>query len=113
MEIKNRRYCLTLELKNDKTLIAEYEEYHQRVWPEVLRSIADAGIEKMAIYRLGNRLVMTIEVDDSFSFERKTALDNANPEVQAWEKLMWKYQQPLPGVLPDEKWQIMNKIFEL
>ena len=33
------RYCFALDLKNDETLIAEYEEYHQRVWPEILESI--------------------------------------------------------------------------
>lgn len=113
MRFENRRYCLTLDLINDKALMSEYETYHQRVWPEILKSIKSAGIEKMGIYRWGNRLVMVMEVNNSFSFEKKAALDSANPKVQEWEKLMWKFQQPLPGSLHGEKWQIMNMIFEL
>ena len=27
-----KRYCLTLKLKNDPKLIAEYIEYHREVW---------------------------------------------------------------------------------
>src|SRR5204863_7325079 len=34
-----RRYCLTLDLKNDPKLIAEYKRYHERIWPEITRSI--------------------------------------------------------------------------
>jgi L-rhamnose mutarotase len=56
---------------------------------------------------------MIMEVNDSFSFEAKGAADAANPKVQEWEKLMWKYQKALPGAKPGEKWILMNKIFEL
>ena len=31
-----RHYCLALDLKDDKILIAEYENYHRNVWPEIL-----------------------------------------------------------------------------
>jgi L-rhamnose mutarotase len=40
-------------------------------------------------------------------------MDSANPKVQEWENLMWKYQQALPSAKPGEKWLLMNKIFEL
>jgi L-rhamnose mutarotase len=106
------RYCLALDLKDDPKLIAEYEQHHQRVWPEILGSIRSAGIEKMEIYRSGNRLLMIMEVIPGFSFEAKAKSDQANERVQAWEKLMWKYQQALPGAKPGEKWILMNKIFE-
>ncbi len=29
-----RRYCLTLDLKDDPKLIAEYKRYHEKIWPE-------------------------------------------------------------------------------
>ena len=29
-----RRYCLALDLKDDSALIAEYEEWHRKVYPE-------------------------------------------------------------------------------
>jgi L-rhamnose mutarotase len=92
----SRRYCLALDLKDDPDLIAEYERHHESVWPEITRSMRDAGVEDMEIYRVGNRMFMVMDVPDDFSFETKDKSDKANPRVQEWEELMWKYQKPLP-----------------
>ena len=108
-----KRYCLALDLKNDPELIAEYEKYHKDVWPEIIKSIKDSGIEVLDIYRAGNRMFMIIEAKDDFSFEQKGKMDANNPKVQEWEELMWKFQQPLPWAAPGEKWKVMNKIFQL
>ncbi|GAA4316255.1 L-rhamnose mutarotase [Compostibacter hankyongensis] len=108
-----KRYCLALDLKDDPGMIAEYEGYHRQIRPEIRKSIEDAGITVMDIYRTGNRLFMIMEVDDSFSFEEKEAMDAADPKVQEWENLMWKYQQPLPWAKPGEKWVLMDQIFGL
>ena len=108
-----QRHCLALDLKNDPQLIAEYEQYHRQVWPEIKKSIREAGISVLDIYRVQNRLFMIIEADDDFSFEKKAKADAANPKVQEWETLMWKYQQALPGVAPGTKWIVMEKIFGL
>jgi L-rhamnose mutarotase len=108
-----KRYCLALDLKDDPQLIAEYEAYHREVWPEIKKSILDSGITNMEIYRFGTRLFMIMETNDAFSFDRKSAMDSSNPKVQEWEQLMWKFQQPLPGSKPGEKWVVMEKIFEL
>jgi L-rhamnose mutarotase len=109
----NRRYCLTLDLKNDPALIAEYRRYHQKVWPEVASSIRDAGIECMEIYLLGTRMFMIMEVNDTFSFERKAESDRGNRKVQEWETLMWDFQQPLKEAKPGEKWLLMERLFKL
>jgi L-rhamnose mutarotase len=108
-----RRYCLALDLIDDPALIAEYERWHQAVWPEIIASIKTAGIEQMQIYRAGNRLFMIMEVNDSFNFEAKARADKDNQKVQEWEQLMWKFQQPLPFAKPGEKWVLMDKIFQL
>lgn len=107
-----RRYCLTLDLKNDSALIAEYKKYHENVWPEVTQSIKSSGIEEMEIYLLGTRMFMIIEVNDSFSFEKKNRADTASLKVQEWEQLMWKFQQALPEAKPGEKWLVMERIFK-
>ena len=106
------RYCLALDLKDDPRLIATYEQYHQQVWPEILKSIRDSGITAMELYRTGNRLFMIMETDEDFSFAKKKTLDESNPKVQEWEELMWHFQQALPHAQPGEKWVLMNKIFE-
>jgi L-rhamnose mutarotase len=54
-----------------------------------------------------------MEVDDSFSFEAKSQLDASNPKVQAWETLMWKYQQKVPIAKKGEKWLLLDEIFRL
>ncbi len=107
------RYCLALDLQPDAALIAEYEAWHREVWPGVKRSILDSGIESMEIYRLEDRLFMIMETGPDFSFERKAVMDAANPEVQRWEELMWKYQLAIPGGKPGEKWRLMERIFLL
>ena len=72
-----RRYCLTLDLKDDPQLIAEYKKYHEKIWPEIEASIRGPGIEDMEIYLLGTRMFIIMEVNDAFSFERKAEADRA------------------------------------
>lgn len=108
-----KRYCFALDLVDDEKLIAEYERYHEAIWPEITESITSAGIEQLEIYRIENRLFMIMETDSDFSFEKKNEMDAANEKVQEWEKLMWKYQQALPTAAKGEKWMLMKKIFKL
>ena len=110
-----KRYCLALDLKDNPELIAEYEYWHkaENGWPEVRKSILDAGIVEMQIYRTGNRLIMIMETNDLYNETAKNASDAANPKVQEWEQLMWKFQQPLPWAKEGEKWLMMEQIFEL
>lgn len=107
------RYCLTLDLKDDALLIAEYEKWHLQVWPDVLHSIVSSGIKNMQIYRVSNRLFMIMDVNKVFNFKNKSKADAGNAKVQEWEKLMLKFQQPLSFAKPGEKWVLMNKIFDL
>ena len=106
-----QRYCLTLDLIDDPELIAAYREHHRNVWPEIKQSILDAGISRMEIYLLGNRLCMVIETEAFFSFEAKAHSDANNARVQQWEALMWRYQQKLPLAKDGEKWMLMEEIF--
>jgi len=108
-----KRFCLALDLREDTKLIAEYENYHKNVWPEIIKSIKGSGIEVLDIYRTGNRMFMIIEANEDFSFEKKSAMDATNLKVQEWEGLMWKFQQALPWAKTGEKWILMDKIFSL
>jgi len=71
----HRRFCLTLDLKDDPGLIAEYKRYHEHVWPEIVESIKGSGVLDMEIYLLGTRMFMIMEVSDEFSFEAKADAD--------------------------------------
>jgi len=111
--MKTKTHCLLLDLKDDPDLIEQYKNHHREVWPEIIRSIKKSGIEDMKIYLLGNRLVMIMEVNASFSFDGKAQADARNEIVQQWETLMWKFQQPLPWSREGEKWIEAEQIFDL
>ncbi|HEU0276289.1 MAG TPA: L-rhamnose mutarotase [Rhodanobacteraceae bacterium] len=109
------RLYYALDLKDDPALIAEYESWHRpdRIRPAITASIRAAGIRDLEIFRVGNRLVMVLDVADDYSPAAKAAADAANPEVQAWERLMWRFQQPLPFAAPGAKWMRMERMFAL
>lgn len=113
--METKRYCFSCDLKDDPKLIEEYKTYHKAdtIWPEITKSIKDAGIVDMQIYVTGNRMFMIMEVDETFSFERKAEMDANNPKVQEWEALMWNYQQGLPWANKGEKWIALDSIFKL
>lgn len=106
-----KKYCLAVDLVNDPVMIAEYEAYHKKIRPEIEKSIREAGIVNMEIFRLDNRLFMIMETEDDFDFNVKAKMDAENPKVQEWEALMWKYQEALPSAKKGEKWVLMKQIF--
>jgi L-rhamnose mutarotase len=79
--------------------------------PAILESIRVAGILEMSIYRWAQRLSMILVTTDDFSFDKKAALDLANPKVQEWEAFLGQYQTNLPGTPPNWRWALTEKIF--
>ncbi|MCC4621342.1 L-fucose mutarotase [Xanthomonas cassavae CFBP 4642] len=109
------RLCYVLDLHDDADLIAEYERWHRpsEVWSEVVASLQQAGIQELEIFRSGDRLVMLMDVSEHYDPAAKAARDAADPRIQAWERLMWRFQKPLPDSGPDEKWRQAGRIFAL
>lgn len=107
------RHCLTVDLKDEATAISEYKRYHVKIWPEVKKSLFDAGVTDMEIYLLGTRMFMIMDVDDDFSFSKKAAMDTANAKVQEWEAIMGGFAQPLPQSRPEQRWVLMERVFSL
>src|SRR5580704_15004035 len=115
MEVAKKmpRHCLTLDLKDDATAIAEYKRYHVKIWPEVKQSLLDAGVVAMEIYLLGTRMFMIMDVNDKFSLSAKAAADAANAKVQEWETIMGGFTQPLQQSRPGQRWVVMERVFSL
>jgi L-rhamnose mutarotase len=113
-KIKMKHYGLTLNLKNDPSLIETYKAYHRDAWPEVVAALKSVGITKMNIYLLGCRLFMAMETVDTFDIERDfPRYLEENPKCKAWDELMRTFQEPLVEAQPDEWWARMEPVFEL
>jgi L-rhamnose mutarotase len=110
-----KRFVFALDLVDDPQAIAEYESWHraERIWPAVVESLRASGLTALEIFRTGNRMCLIMEAPDDFSLDAKAAADAANPDVQAWERLMWTFQRALPWAAPGEKWVAMRRIFSL
>lgn len=109
----HKRFCMSLDLIDSEEKIAQYRQLHQKIWPEVAAHIRHHGVTDMEIYQLGTRLVMVMEVDETFDAEYFTQQSKINPVIQKWELLMWQYQRATPWTPEGEKWVEMEQIFSL
>jgi L-rhamnose mutarotase len=107
------RHCLFLDLKDDPALIAQYEAHHRAVWPEVRRHLEEQGVTAMQIWRVGTRMCMVMETDDSrFDAARMAKAEGSSPRIAQWEALMSTFQAPTPWAAPGRKWVEGALIFD-
>lgn len=110
-----KRFCQTLELKNDSTLITEYKYWHdnQNRWPEIPAGIRSVGILDMELYIHGNLLFMIVETPLDFEWDAAFGKLATLDRQAEWEDFMAKFQLTKPGASSAEKWQLMERIFKL
>lgn len=113
--IPTKRYCQSLELRDNQELIAKYREVHdeEHVWKEVIEGIRKVGILEMEIYIAGTHLVMI--VDTALDFDRNTAMAKLAtlPRQAEWEAFVSEFQGCAKDATSDEKWQLMDRMFKL
>lgn len=110
-----KRYCQTMDLKNNPELIAEYVKRHSEAeaWPEIRAGIREVGILEMEIYILGTRLFMIVETPLDFDWETAMARLATLPRQAEWEAYMSIFQQADATATSAEKWQLMDRMFYL
>lgn len=110
-----KRYCQTMDLRDNPELIAEYRRRHSRenAWAEILDGIRQVGILEMEIYILGTRLFIIVETPLDFDWDTAMARLATLPRQQEWEDYMAMFQKCAEGATSDEKWQMMDRMFYL
>ena len=110
-----KRYCQTLDLRDNPELIAEYRRRHsqEHIWKEVPEGIRQVGILEMEIYLLGTRLFMIMETPMDFDWDTAMARLGTLPRQAEWEDYMAEFQLVKAGISSAEKWQLMERIFHL
>lgn len=108
-----KRYCRTMDLRNNPELIAEYKLRHskEKIWPEILEGIRSVGILEMEIYILGTRLFMIVETPLDFDWDSAMEKLVVLPRQQEWEDYMSIFQCSEPRSTSSEKWQPMERMF--
>jgi L-rhamnose mutarotase len=112
---KVKRYCQTLDLKDDAELIARYREAHSKskAWPEIAAGIRQVGILEMEMYILGNKVFMIIETPLDFDFDSAMARLAKLPRQQEWEDYVAELQGCVKGMTSAGKWHLMDRMFHL
>ena len=110
-----KRFCQTLDLKDNPELIAEYRRRHSEgeAWSEIIEGIRQVGILEMEIYLVGTRLFMIVETPLDFDWDSAMARLATLPRQQEWEDYMSQFQAAEKGASSDEKWRMMERIFHL
>ena len=107
-----KRYCQALTLVDDPELIAKYVEVHSNVWPEIVAGQHQVGILSMEIYRHDRSLFMIMDTVDDFDFDRDMTRLATLPRQAEWEAYVSQFQGASASARSDEKWQLMDKIFD-
>jgi L-rhamnose mutarotase len=110
-----KRFCKTLELRNDADLIAAYKLAHARenTWPEINQGMREVGILDMEIYITGTKLFMIMDTVPDFDHEKAMTELATKPRQAEWEKHMARFQNTSENATADEKWQLMERIFKM
>jgi L-rhamnose mutarotase len=110
-----KRFCKTLELRNDPQLIEDYKKVHApgAAWPEITQGMREVGIVDMEIYLLGTRLFMIMDTTDNFDHDTAMKKLATLPRQAEWEAYVSRFQQSSAEASADEKWQLMERIYKM
>ena len=110
-----KRFCKTLTLKDDLSLIEDYKKVHSpsEGWPEITQGMRDVGILNMEIYILGTRLFMIMDTVPDFDHEKAMKELAGKPRQSEWEAYVSKFQNTSAEATADDKWQVMDRIYEM
>jgi L-rhamnose mutarotase len=110
-----KRYCKVLRLKNDPELIKKYIEVHKHVniWPVISEGIRKVGIIDMEIYIRDNMAFMIMDTVPEFDHDKAMKILGSLPKQKEWEEYVSQFQDAGAKADTPEKWEIVERVFEL
>ena len=110
-----KRYCKTLELKNDPELIEEYKRIHSRtnVWPEVTDGMREVGNLDMEIYLVGTRLFMIMDTIPEFDHKYAMRELMKKSRQSEWEIFVSRFQITAEDETSVDKWELVERIYKM
>lgn len=88
--------------------LAEYEDYHANVWPEVIEALARSNVRNFSIHHVGELLFSYFEyVGDDFTSDME--LLDSDPVSRRWVALQNRLQRPLADSGGD--WMTLRELF--
>ena len=115
MQTLFKRYCKTMELRNDQLLIETYKKAHAKgaAWPEITQGMKEVGIIDMEIYLLGTKLFMIMDTTADFDHDKAMTELASKPRQSEWEAHMSQFQDSSAEATADQKWQLMEQIYKM
>lgn len=110
-----KRFCKSLELRNDKELIKAYKAVHAKgaAWPEITQGMLEVGIIDMEIYIAGTHLFMIMDTVPDFDHEKAMKELAGKPRQKEWEAYVSRFQGSSSDATADEKWHLIERIYKL
>ena len=103
------RVCFVGRVRAER--LAEYRERHERVWPQILAALHEAGWGNYSLFLTDDgMLVGYLETDDYQAALARMAGTGVN---QRWQEDMAPYFAELNGRRPDEGFLRIAEIFHL
>lgn len=115
MKTEFKRYCKSIELKDDPSLIKEYKKIHSMgtAWPEITDGMKEVGILDMEIYISGTALFMIMDTKPDFNHEQAMSKLAKLPRQAEWEAAVSKYQRTSSESTAGQKWRLLERIYKM
>ena len=101
------RVCFQLQVKPDR--LADYQERHAHVWPDMLAALHESGWHNLGFVRDDGLLIGYFETP---SLEAALA-GMARTGERSWQTEMAEYFEELDGLAPDEGFLVLEEVFHL
>ena len=110
-----KRYCKTLELKDDPQLIEDYKRTHESsaFWPEITQGMREVGILDMELYLHKTTLFMIMDTVGDFDHDKAMGELAQKPRQSEWEAFVSRFQKSSSDATAGDKWQLMERIYKM